>query len=59
MLELPILLAALTTMQWVIIVLVVLAVIIAWKFLKLMFRVALIVAAAVVIFLVLKNAGLL
>lgn len=57
MLPLPVVLAALSTMQIVVLVLVVLAVIIAWKFLKLAFRIALVVGAAVVIFLVLRNAG--
>ena len=38
---------------------VVLVVIIAWKFLKLAFRIALIVAAAAVVYFVLKNAGVL
>ena len=57
MLDVPLVLAALSTMQIVVLVLVVLAIIILWKFVKLAFRIALIVAAAVVIFLVLRNAG--
>lgn len=40
-------------------ILVVLVVIIAWKFLKLAFKIALVVAAAVVLFFVLRWAGVL
>jgi hypothetical protein len=40
-------------------ILVVVVVIIAWKFLKFAFRIALIVAAAVVLFFVLRSAGVL
>lgn len=40
-------------------VLVVLVVIIAWKFLKLAFKIAIVVAAAVVLFFVLRFAGIL
>lgn len=36
---------------------VVVAVIIAWKFLKFMFKIGLIVAAAVLLFFLLRNAG--
>ncbi len=57
MLDVPLVLAALSTMQIVVLVLVVLAIVIAWKFVKMAFRIALIVGAAVVIFLVLRNAG--
>lgn len=40
-------------------ILVIVVVVIAWKFLKFAFRIALVVAAAVVLFFVLKWAGIL
>lgn len=59
-LPLPILAVVLTQTQAILAAIgVVLVVILAWKFLKFAFRIALVIAAAVALFLVLRWAGVL